>query len=243
MKNMSISEFLRKNPNLIKVRTHREKTIKKIYEDSIKHDILSEIAREYADFIDNSPMWKIDRQTISDNFNFGMNISKDYNLSIEDISKIFNELIPKYFNGGLIGFFISGIYHLLIKDNDILELNLRSYQASISGLGYRHPKGVLKIKGDKAYHIGTQMSGGEIHIFGNVGNHIGKEIKGGKIIIYGNARNFIGEKMEGGLILIKGDAMDAIGLKMTGGEIIIEGKAGYWIGEKAKGGIINVLSM
>lgn len=239
---MSISEFIKKNPHLIRIKTSKEKTIKQIYENSIKHDRLFDIAKEYADFVNDSPLWKIDRQTIDENFNFGLKISKNYNLSIEDISKIFNEFIPKYFNGGLIGFFISGIYYKLIEDSDTLEINLNSYPASISGLGYKHPKGILNIKGNKAYYIGAQMISGEIHIFGNTGNHIGKEMKGGKIVVYGNARNFIGEKMEGGSIFIKGNAADAIGLKMIGGTIIIEGKAGYWIGEKAKGGVINILS-
>lgn len=237
----SLIKILNKNRELIRIESLKEKTVKERYEKSIRYDRLSEIARQYAEFVFNIPKWKIDRDSIEKNFNFGIKITKDYFLNIQDIEKLFNEVLPKYLRGGFIGFFISGAYHEIIRDSDTLKLNLRGYPTSISGIGFRHTAGKLEIIGDKAYHVGTQMTGGEIYIFGNAGNYIGKEMKGGRIIVHGNARSFIGDKMEGGSILIKKNALDAIGMKMTGGEIIIEGKAGYWIGEGAKGGVIKIL--
>lgn len=237
----SLIKILKKNPELIRIGSLKEKTVKDKYEKSIRHDRLSEIAKQYAEFVLNIPKWKVDRYSIERNFNFGIKITKEHFLTLQDIEKLFNDILPQYFGGGFIGFFISGLYYEIIKDSDTLKLNLRVYPASISGLGFRHPVGRLEIVGDKAYHVGMLMTGGEINIFGNSGNYIGKEMKGGRIIIYGNARNFVGDKMEGGLILVRGDVLDAIGMKMMGGEIIIEGKAGYWIGEGARGGTIKVL--
>lgn len=237
----SLIKIVKKNPELIRIESLKEKRVKGRYEKSLRYNRLSEIARQYAEFVSNVPKWKVDRYSIERNFNFGIKITKDYFLSLQDIEKLFNDILPEYFGGGFIGFFISGLYHEIIKDSDTLKLNLRVYPASISGLGFRHPAGRLEIMGDKAYHVGMQMIAGEIYISGNTGNYIGKEMKGGRIVVYGNARNFVGDKMEGGSILVKGNVLDAIGMRMTDGEIIIEGKAGYWIGEGAKGGIIKIL--
>lgn len=237
----SLIKILNKNPHLIRIESLKENTAKRKYEDSIKYDRLHEIAKEYFELVSNIPKWKVDRYSIEKNFNFGIKIARDYFLSLNEAEKLFNHILPEYFGGGFIGFFISGLYHEIIKQDTTLKLKVKKYQASIAGLGFRHPSGILEIIGDKAYHVGMQMNSGEIHVFGNSGNHIGKEMKDGKIIICGNARNFVGEKMKGGSILIKGNALDAIGMKMTGGEIIIEGKAGYWIGEGAKGGVIKIL--
>ena len=237
----SLIKILKKNPDLIRVDSFKEKTIKRKYEKSIKYDRLTEIARQYAEFVSDTPKWKVDRYSIEKNFNFGLKISKDCSLTLNDVEKLFNNILPEYFGGGFIGFFISGTYHEIIKESDTLRLNLRVYPASISGLGFRHPCGKLEISGNKAYHVGMQMTGGQIVIFGNTGNYIGKEMKEGKIIVHGTARNFIGDRMEGGSILIKGNTLDAVGMRMIGGQIVIEGTAGYWIGEGSKGGVIKIL--
>ncbi|MEN2985155.1 MAG: hypothetical protein ABDH16_00590 [Thermodesulfovibrionaceae bacterium] len=236
----SLIKILNRNPQLIRIESLKEKKVRDKYEKSIKYDKLSEVAKQYSEFVLNIPKWKVDRNSIEKNFNFGVKIVKDYSLCLQDIEKLFNEILPKYFGGGFIGFFISGAYHEIISDNDTIKFNLGVYPASISGLGFRHPIGRVEIIGDRAYYVGMLMTGGEIYVFGNTGNYIGKEMKGGRIIVYGNARNFIGDKMEGGSILIKGNALDAVGMRMTGGQIIIEGTAGYWIGEGAKGGVIKI---
>ncbi|MCX8031139.1 MAG: hypothetical protein N3A59_06135 [Thermodesulfovibrionales bacterium] len=236
----SLIKLIAKNPNIIRIDNIKEKTLKKKYESSLQYDRVYEIAEEYAQFAKDIPLWRVDYQTIEQNFNFAIKLAQEIKLKVEEIEMLFNEHLPKFFDGGCIGFFISGLYNETIKGSDTLKLNLKAFKVSISGLGFRHPTGKLEVSGDKAYYLGMQMKGGEIKVYGNTGNHIGTEMKGGQITIFGNTRNFVGEKMHGGTILIKGNAMDAIGIKMIGGEIIIEGKVGQWIGAGAKGGKILV---
>ncbi|MCX7914327.1 MAG: hypothetical protein N2511_07065 [Thermodesulfovibrionales bacterium] len=235
----NLIKILSKNPDLIRIDNFKEKTSKKRYASSIHYDRLYEVAREYAHFAKDIPLWRVDYQTIEQNFNFGIRIAQEIKLTVEDVGRLFNEHLPKFFDGGCIGFFVSGVYHKTITEKDVLKLNLRAFKVSVSGLGYRHPAGRLEIIGDKAYYLGIQMEDGEIQVFGNTGNHIGGKMRGGMIVIHGSARNFVGEQMEGGKIVIKGNAIDAIGIRMVGGEIVIEGKAGHWIGAAAKGGKIT----
>ncbi len=236
----NLIQIISKNPELIRIDSYREKTSKRKYESSIQYDRLLEVAKEYAQFVKDIPLWRVDNQTIEQNFNFGIKIAREIRLGVDEIEKLFNKHFPKFFDGGCIAFFISGTYYETINISDILKLNLKGFKVSVSGLGYRHPAGRLEINGDKVYYAGMQMKGGEIQIFGNTGNHIGGEMRGGLIMIHGNARNFTGEKMQDGKIIVEGNASDAIGIKMLGGEIIIKGKAGYWIGAAAKGGKITV---
>ncbi len=241
LRNMqNILKILSKNPDLIRINDYKEKTSKKIYESSLQYDRLHEVAKEYSDFAKGIPLWKVDPHTIEQHFSFGIKTIRNIRLTLNDVEKLFNEHLCKFFDGGSIGFFLSGMYHEIMRNDDTIKLNLKAFRVSISGLGYRHPAGKLEITGDKAYYLGTQMLGGEIHVAGNAGNHIGGEMRGGLMVIYGNARNFIGERMEGGKIIVKGNALDAIGIKMLGGEIIIEGSAGHWIGAAAKGGKITI---
>lgn len=236
----NLIKIISQNPELIRINSCEEKLAKRRYESSIHHDRLLELAKEYYQYARDIQLWRVDHQTIEQNFNFGIKFAQELTLRKDDIEKLFNDYLPKYFDGGCIGFFISGLYHEIIKKQDILRLNLQDYKVSVSGLGYRHPDGRLEINGDKVYYIGMEMKGGEIYVFGNPGNHIGTKMSGGLIIVYGSAKNFIGEKMENGKILIKGNAKDAIGIKMLGGEIIIEGEAGHWIGNASKGGKIKI---
>jgi len=235
----NLIKIIAKNPDLIRIDNYKEKTSKKKYERALQYDRLLEVAREYALFAKDIPLWRVDAHTIEQNFSFGIKIAREIRLRTEDAGILFNEHLPKFFEGGNIGFFVSGLYHESIKNCDSLKLDLTVFKVSISGLGYRHPAGRLEITGDKVYYLGMQMKGGEIHVFGNTGNHIGGEMKGGIITIHGNTRNFVGEKMQEGAIVIKGNVLDVIGIKMLGGEIIIEGKAGQWIGAAAKGGKIT----
>lgn len=235
----NLFKIIAKNPDLIRIDNYREKASRKKYESSIQYDRLLEVAKEYAQFAKDIPLWRVDSHTIEQNFSFGIKMAREIMLKIEDVGRLFNEHLPKFFDGGCIGFFVSGLYHETIKSHDSIKLNLKVFKVSVSGLGYRHNAGRLEIIGDKAYYLGMQMKGGEIHVLGNTGNHIGGEMTGGVITIQGNSRNFIGEKMQEGKIIIKGNALDAIGIKMLGGEIIIEGKAGQWIGAAAKGGKIS----
>lgn len=235
----NLIKILAKNPELIRIDNYKEKPSKRQYESSIQYDRLLEVAKEYAQFAKDIPLWRVDSYTIEQNFSFGLKMAREIMIKTDEVVRLFNEHLPKFFDGGCIGFFVSGLYYETIKSHDTLKLDLNVFKVSLSGLGYRHPAGRLEIMGDKAYYLGMQMRGGEIQVFGNTGNHIGAEMRGGMIIIQGNTRNFVGEKMQEGTIIIKGNALDAIGIKMLGGQIIIEGKAGQWIGAAAKGGRIK----
>jgi len=237
-----IKRLLEKNPDLLRIESlepeKREKRHR--YEEVLKYDKVEDLAKEYISWGLTMPSWKIDSPVIEKVFSFGKDMAREYAINLSEIERLFNEVLSRYMRGGLLGFFISGLYNEIIREDDFLGLNLRSYPASISGLGYRHNRGKLNIAGDKAYYLGTEMEEGEILVSGSVGNYLGKSMRGGRLIVDGNARNWVGEKMEGGLILIKGDVGNIVGEKMTGGEIVVEGKAGYWIGEGARGGVIRV---
>lgn len=238
----SIKRLLEKNPDILRIdsldlekreRRHR-------YEEGLKYDKVEELAREFVIWGSRIPSWKIDSVTIEKIFNLGKSAAREYDVNLPEIERLFNDVLSNYMRGGLIGFYISGLYKDVIREKDILRLDLRKYPASISGSGYRHSCGRLEIIGNKAYYLGMEMEEGEILVKGNVGNYLGKSMKGGSIIIEGDARNWVGERMEGGLILIRGNAGHIIGKKMTGGEIVVRGDAGYWVGDEASGGIIRV---
>ncbi|MEW6213753.1 MAG: hypothetical protein AB1478_00900 [Nitrospirota bacterium] len=239
-----IKRLLEKNPDLLRVESldpeRRERRHR--YEEALKYDKVEELAREFVSWGSKIPSWKTDSITIEKIFSIGKRFAREYDVDILEIERLFNEVLSNYMRGGLLGFFISGLYRDIIRENDFLRLNLRRYPASISGLGYKHSCGRLEIVGDKAYYLGIEMEGGEILVSGNVGNYLGKSMKGGRIIVDGSARNWVGERMEGGFILIKGDVGNIVGKKMTGGEIVVEGDVGYWVGDDAKGGMIRVAS-
>lgn len=238
-----IKRLLEKNPDILRtdsfdLKKKRERRLR--YEEGLRYDKVEELAREFVSLGAKIPSWKIDSSTIEKIFNLGKNAFREYDVNLLEIGRLFTDVLPKYMRGGLFGFFISGLCKDVIREKDILILELRKYPASISGLGYRHSCGRLEIIGNKAYYVGIEMEGGEIIIRGSVGNHLGKAMKGGRIIIEGDARNWVGERMEGGLILVEGNAGHIIGKKMTGGEIVIGGDAGYWVGDEAEGGMIKV---
>lgn len=238
----SIKRLLEKNPYILKLDSVdlEKKERRSRYEKALKYEKVEEIAREFIFFGSSIPSWKTDSVNIEKIFSLGKDVAKEYSVNLLEIERIFNDVLPKYMRGGLIGFFISGLCRETIRKKDILRLDLRKYPASISGLGYRHPCGMLEINGNKTYYLGMEMEGGEILIRGSVGNYLGKSMKGGRIIIEGDARNWVGEGMKGGLIMIMGNAGHIIGKKMLGGEIIIKGDAGYWVGDEAQGGIIRI---
>jgi hypothetical protein len=238
----SIKRLLEKNQDILRIDPldFGKKERRRKYEEGLRYDKVEELAREFHSWGSRIPSWRIDSFITEKIFNLGRNAAREYNINLLEIERLFNDVMSKYMRGGLLGFYISGLYKDIIREKEILRLDLRKYPASISGLGYRHSCGKLEIIGNKAYYIGLEMEGGEIVVKGNVGNYLGKSMKGGNIIIEGDARNWLGERMEGGLILIEGNAGNIVGKKMTGGEIVIKGNVGYWIGDEATGGIIRV---
>jgi hypothetical protein len=237
-----IKRLIENNPEILKVHSlDPEKNERRFrYEAGLRYDKVEELARGFISWALKIPSWRIDSSTRGKMFDVGKNASKEYDVNLQEIERLFSDVLSKYMRGGLLGFYISGLCKYLMKDKDTLKLDLRKYPASISGLGYRHSCGRLEVTGNKAYYLGMKMEGGEIVVKGNVGNYLGKSMKGGCIIVEGDAKNWVGEKMQGGLILIKGNAGNIIGEKMTGGEINIKGDAGYWIGEDATGGMIRL---
>ncbi len=237
-----IRELLENNPDLIKIRPDKKRMrMLTRYGKVIKadYDKLHEIAKEYMQWGFDIPSWRFNAASARV-FEFGRRLAREYNINIFEVGRLFNEVLPHYTRAGLAGCFISGLCRDIIKQGDIIKLNLIAYPGSIYGIGYRHFKGRLEVIGNRAHFLGAEMEGGEIFIKGNVGNYLGKLKKDGKILVEGNVRNWVGEKMEGGTIFIKGNVRDALGEKMAGGEISIEGNIGSWVGDDMRGGIIRI---
>ncbi len=208
------------------------------YDRGRTRSILYDIVNEFLEFISEIPSWKF--EFMDDVFKFGRRIGKECRLSARDIEVLFNDIFPNYIQGGMLGCFISGLYHDVLGRDDEIKLDLRKYRGSISGLGYEHKNGILKVIGNKAFCLGFKMRSGIIEVYGYVGNYLGKSMNGGKIIVNGSARNWIGERMKDGKIVVEGNAGDVIGQKMEGGEIIIKGNAGFWVGDEMIGGVIRI---
>jgi hypothetical protein len=203
-----------------------------------KSSRLLNVVNEFVDFIKGFPNWRFD--LMEKVFRFGKRIADECCVDLRDVETLFNELFPKFVQGGLLGCFISGLYHRSMDEEDKLTLDLRNYSGSISGLAYKHRKGKLKIIGDKALYLGFSMSSGVVEVEGSVGNYLGKLMSGGEIWVKGNAGDWIGVEMKGGRIVIEGNAGNVIGNKMECGEIVIKGNAGFWVGDDMKGGIIRI---
>lgn len=236
-----IDRLLQKNPDILKIESVEsiQKRRKAFYTDKIVSDFdkLHEIAKEFVRKASEIPHWRM--RYLEKIYNMGLRAADEFSVTVKEIEKLFNEVMFYYVRGGLFGAFITGMYSAIIKKDETIHFDLKNY-FSVSGIGYRHSKGRLKVKGHKAYYLGAEAEGGEIIVEGNVGNYLGRENKGCKIIVNGNARNWVGKKMKDGFILIKGSAGDILGEKMEGGEIIVEGDAGYWIGDDMVGGRIRI---
>jgi len=203
-----------------------------------KISVLEDIASEFLEFIQGIPTWKF--EFMEKVFKFGRKIGKECRIGLREVEALFNDVLPRYVGGGMLGCFVSGIYHDMLEDDDTLTFNLSGYRGSVSGIGFRHRKGELRVVGNRALYLGFEMEGGRIVVNGNVGNFLGKGMRGGVIEVLGNARDWVGLEMRGGRIAVRGNVGSAIGVKMMGGEIIVEGNAGFWIGDDMRGGVIRV---
>jgi hypothetical protein len=238
----AIRKLLEKNPDLLRsssVDLGKRKRIQR-YDQVIEdqYDKLEDIATEYLAWVAKMPGWRLEAGEKV--FGYGKKIAEEYDLNLNEVALLFNETLPKRLRGALLGFLVSGAYNEVIGDGDLLLLDLTKYAGTVSGLGYRHPRGKLEISGNRTYYLGVNMKDGEIVLRGNAGNHVGTFMQGGQIIIEGNACNWTGQHMRGGVIRIQGNAGHIIGKNMMGGEIVIEGDAGYWVADGMKKGIISI---
>jgi len=235
-----IERILKKNPDILKMEVDRKKSERRaFYGDRIISDFdkLHEIAREFVRKANEIPHWRM--KYLEKIYNMGSRVAAEFSVTLEEVEKLFNEVMFQYVRGGLFGAFITGMYSSIIRKDDNLRFDLTNY-FSVSGIGYRHSKGRIEVNGNRAYYLGAEAEGGEIFVYGNVGNYLGKENNGCNIVVKGNARNWVGKKMKDGSILIKGDAGDILGEKMSGGIIVVEGNAGHWIGDDMTGGVIKI---
>ncbi len=203
-----------------------------------KVSILEDIAQEFYEFIKEFPAWKF--ELMGKIFRFGRRIERECRIDLKDVEVLFNDILPRYVGGGMVGCFISGLYHDVMEDDDVLTFNLSRYRGSVSGLGFRHKRGALRVFGNRALLLGSEMGGGVIRVEGNVGNYLGRKMAGGRIEVEGNARDWVGMEMRGGTIHVKGNVGNAVGVKMEGGAILIDGRAGFWVGDDMRGGVIKV---
>ena len=238
----AIRKLLERNPGLLRLDSVNfdKKTRRQRYDRIIvdTFDKLDDIAREYRNWVAKIPPWHLEAG--EQVFNFGKQTAEEYDLNLNNVDRLFNEVLPNWTRGALLGFFVSGAYHEVIRENNLLPLDLSNYSGTVSGLGYRHPMGRLVIIGNRTYYLGVRMKDGEIVLKGNAGSHVGKFMLGGQILIEGNVRNWIGQHMRGGAIRIKGNAGHIIGKNMVGGEIVIEGDAGSWVADAMRNGIIRI---
>ncbi|HID43334.1 MAG TPA: hypothetical protein EYP30_06110 [Archaeoglobaceae archaeon] len=237
-----IERLLKKNPNILSIEPEeilQKKGRKTLYGDKITSDFdkLNEIAREFVRKASEIPHWRM--KYLEKIYSMGIRTADEFSVTLDEVERLFNEVMFRYVRGGLFGAFITGMYSSIIKRDETIHLDLSNY-FSVSGIGYRHSKGCVEIRGDRAYYLGAEAEGGEITVRGNTGNYLGKENGGCRITVYGNTRNWTGKKMKDGFILIKGNAGDILGEKMSGGEIVVEGNAGYWVGDDMTGGIIRI---
>ena len=238
----ALRKLLKKNPDLLRfssVDLGKKKRIQR-YDQAIEDsfDKLEDIAKEYLTWVAKMPGWRL--ETGEKVFHYGKKAAEDYVLTLTDVTRLFNTTFPKRLRGALLGFFVSGAYHEVIREDDVLLLDLSNYAGTVSGLGYRHPRGRLNIIGNRTYYLGVNMQGGEIVLKGSAGSHVGTFMEDGQIIIEGNAGNWIGQLMRGGVIRVEGDGGHIIGKNMTGGEIVIQGDAGSWVGDGMRKGIIRI---
>lgn len=236
-----IKELLQQNPNLLDLKTEqgKKKERKRQYEEKIipNFDKLHEISKQYVKKARDLPQWRY--KYLDKMFDYGIKMGEEYGVSLGDVERLFNEVLFNYVKGGLLGAFISGMYSTTIKRDDVIILNLYNYYG-VSGLGFKHSRGKMEVKGNRALYLGTEATGGEILVKGNVTNCAGKKNNGCTIKVEGNVRNWAGMEMKDGVVEILGNAGDILGEKMTGGEIVVEGNAGHWVGDDMGGGVIKI---
>ncbi|WP_423793297.1 tungsten-dependent formylmethanofuran dehydrogenase subunit FwdC [Methanocaldococcus indicus] len=143
-----------------------------------------------------------------------------------------------------------------MKEDEIKNINLQYgrkkiklcdiFDISINDID-GEPKIIIENSNDYLYHIGEEMTKGEIIVNGNAGMYVGARMKGGRIVVNGNVDNWVGQDMFGGEIVVKGDARDYVGSSyrgdwrgMEGGTIIIEGNARHEVGEFMLNGLIHI---
>lgn len=236
-----IKDLLNQNPHLLNIKSEPldKKQRKRQYEEKVDShfDELHEISKQYVKKVRDLPQWRY--RYLEMMFYYGTRMGEEYDVSLKEVERLFNEVLFNYVKGGLLGAFISGMYSRTIRKDDMVVLDLSNYYG-VSGLGFRHSRGKLEVDGNRALYLGTEATGGEILARGNMSNCVGKKNNGCTITVEGNVRNWAGMEMKDGKIRISGNAGEILGEKMTGGEILVEGDAGHWVGDDMGGGVIKV---
>jgi len=177
-------------------------------------------------------------------FEFGRKMRNEYSLTLSEVERLANSAVPAVFEKragdirtmlchqfyeNYLGYFISGLYHDVIRNKKlVIEIRMPKLIAKSRvgyrwGMGYRHPSGELVIKGYAGGFLGEKMRGGRIIVTGYTGDCVGKDMRGGEILIKGNAGWRLGDAMKGGKIVVFGDAGEFAGINMSSGLIRIKG--------------------
>ncbi len=178
-------------------------------------------------------------------FNFGRKMRRKYSMTLKEVEETVNNVayeVLKKRSGEIrgllchplydsyLGYFVSGLYHDIIKDK-VLTLTPKVPGMLVStrvgfcwGFGFRHPGGNLTIEGYAGGHLGEEMEDGRIVVTGYTGDEVGKGMKGGEILIRGNVSWRLGDSMESGKIIVFGNAGQYVGIGMKGGTIKIKGR-------------------
>jgi|Deesub1362A_J573_1020465.scaffolds.fasta_scaffold00954_3 formylmethanofuran dehydrogenase subunit C len=182
-------------------------------------------------------------------FLYGRKIQKNLGLDIEKIEELVNTELPEKIVeyekeikvnlqddmfDSFLGYFVSGLYHDVLKENETITFDLRSFPPKFPhlryrignkwGFGYRHIRGELRIIGYSGGYLGHEMRGGVIDVVGRVSDRTGYRMRDGIIRVHGSCGWRTGDEMIGGRIVIDGDSGEWTGINMYGGEIRVRGK-------------------
>ncbi|CAD7777449.1 MAG: hypothetical protein KCCBMMGE_00531 [Candidatus Methanoperedenaceae archaeon GB37] len=132
-----IKRILEKRPEILNLKRIPSQRNRKIhYRQAIKptYDKLEEMAKEYYNFIKNLRAWEVAKH-IEKIFLFGKKCASDYEIKLPELLLFFHQILPKYVGGGLLGCFISGLCHSLMKEDTYLHLDLSPYPKHHFGNG------------------------------------------------------------------------------------------------------------
>ncbi len=177
-------------------------------------------------------------------FEFGRKMRNEHSLTLSEVERLVNLAVPAVFEEkagdirtmlchqfyeNYLGYFVSGLYHDIIGNRKLVveirmpKLIARSRVGFRWGMGYRHPSGVLVVRGYAGGYLGEKMRGGRVVVTGYTGDCVGKDMRGGEILIKGNTGWRLGEGMRGGKIVVFGDVGEYTGINMSSGLIRIKG--------------------
>jgi len=171
-------------------------------------------------------------------YDTAIGLAKDFNYTLNEVEALTKRLITKNELENTLGIYISVLINRVIRENDIVTLELKS---ELSCLGSYLNKGTLIVQGNTGFGTGHYLDGGKIIVGGDTGNYAGRAMRSGELIIKGDAGVETGCGMLGGKLIVEGHSEKNTGRLMKNGKLIVHGNAGDHTGYDMKSGLIRVL--